>query len=327
MSDNGQGTLEQQLEQWKKRTDVVSQALLKLHDLPLYRQLAATPSQDPDILRLLSIAQQLYEQFDLLLQVITQAQQYYQQSQRLWGSGSDLKLAIALLSEASVALILGSSTPDSSPRVTPEIAFNGIRCQYQIVVNELAQREPRQAQQAQALHQAFVQTGQSWTQLETLYASALAAQQEAQRKIFFLDEGEGEGEGAGPPSLPEPAELLSLKGVLDQLAQSRDRLEAQALLRRLNQWQGQCQKLAGAIAPALTFYNTRLNRRQELRGRLNALLAKAQAKGKIEHPELSRLAQASQQLLYHHPIALNRAEAVIQQYEQRLNQAICETWV
>ncbi|NJR71385.1 MAG: hypothetical protein HC771_24270 [Synechococcales cyanobacterium CRU_2_2] len=256
--------------------------------------------------------------------MITQAQQYYQQSQRLWGGGSDLKLAIALLTEASVALILESSTPDSSPRVTPEIAFNGIRCQYQIVVNELAQRETRQAQQAQALHQAFVQTGQSWTQLETLYASALAAQQEAQRKIF-LDEGEGEG--GGLPPLPEPAELLSLKGVLDQLAQSRDRLEAQALLGRLNQWQGQCQNLAGAIAPALTFYNTRLNRRKELRGRLKALLAKAQAKGKIERPELSRLAHASQQLLYHHPVALNRAEAVIQQYERRLNQAICETWV
>ena len=59
--------------------------------------------------------------------------------------------------------------------------------------------------------------------------------------------------------------------------------------------------------------------RQELRGRLEALQAKAAAKGKIEDETLTDIAQQAKKLLYSRPTPLAQAANLVEQYEKRLN--------
>jgi len=62
-----------------------------------------------------------------------------------------------------------------------------------------------------------------------------------------------------------------------------------------------------------------LELRRELRGRLSALRAKAQAKGVSEDTSLSEIAKRASTLLYAKPTPMNEATTLVQQYEQRLN--------
>lgn len=59
--------------------------------------------------------------------------------------------------------------------------------------------------------------------------------------------------------------------------------------------------------------------RQELRGRLDALKAKATAKGYAEDMQLAKLAEQAKQLLYTRPTPLKQAEEAVKQYEVSLN--------
>ena len=63
-----------------------------------------------------------------------------------------------------------------------------------------------------------------------------------------------------------------------------------------------------------------LDTRQELRGRLDALTAKALAKGKVEDPLLTDLAMRARQLLYTSPTDLTLAIDLVREYERGLNQ-------
>jgi hypothetical protein len=62
-----------------------------------------------------------------------------------------------------------------------------------------------------------------------------------------------------------------------------------------------------------------LETRQELRGRLDALKAKALARGVVEDAILVELAQTAKRLLYTRPTNLSQANQLISQYEKRLN--------
>ncbi len=62
-----------------------------------------------------------------------------------------------------------------------------------------------------------------------------------------------------------------------------------------------------------------LQTRQELRGRLDALKAKATAKGHAEDVQLAKLAEQAKQLLYTRPTPLKQAEETVKQYEVLLN--------
>jgi hypothetical protein len=65
-----------------------------------------------------------------------------------------------------------------------------------------------------------------------------------------------------------------------------------------------------------------LDTRQELRGRLDALTAKALAKGKAEDPLLTDLAVAARQVLYTSPTDLNLAIELVRKYERGLNHSL-----
>ncbi|MBA3923067.1 MAG: hypothetical protein H0X31_15785 [Nostocaceae cyanobacterium] len=62
-----------------------------------------------------------------------------------------------------------------------------------------------------------------------------------------------------------------------------------------------------------------LHTRLELRGRLDALIAKALARGMVEDSSLTELAMRAKQLLYTRPTPLNQAAELVSRYEKRLN--------
>lgn len=62
-----------------------------------------------------------------------------------------------------------------------------------------------------------------------------------------------------------------------------------------------------------------LELRAELRGRLDALQAKALARGLAENATLSQLAEDAKRLLYTRPTPLDKAAELVTQYEQELN--------
>jgi hypothetical protein len=88
----------------------------------------------------------------------------------------------------------------------------------------------------------------------------------------------------------------------------------------LGNWLKQAQSAIAAAESAIVTSQHHLQTRQELRGRLDALKAKALAKGKAEDPELSDLAIRAKQLLYSRPTPMNQALELVSAYERRLNE-------
>ncbi len=308
--------LDQQLETWKKRTDIISQALLQLHDLPIYQQLSAHPPADAKTQAILQEVQQLYEQFDQLLNVLQQARQYRDESAGLLSSNQGRAAAQRLLHQSSVPLVLASETRPSEAQIvdqtiTPEAAIALLIRRCKTVNATLQQAQADLQQQAAQLRQNLAQAQRDLSQLETLNHSTQALRQEYEQKISTVD---------GPAPTPQPS-LSALRQTLISLSQeSTDAPAATARTLQLQQWKQQQQESQQSLESALLFYQERLNLRQELRGRLSALQAKAQAKQKIEDPALSQLAQKAERSLYSRPTSLKQAETLVQQYEQQLNQ-------
>jgi hypothetical protein len=114
---------------------------------------------------------------------------------------------------------------------------------------------------------------------------------------------------------------------IDALSQWLDRLEVKF-----------SERMYSPVNVGLTNWNTKANAliakeentvyanrlpvitRQELRGRLDALKAKALAKGMVEDPILTDLSERAKHLLYTRPTPLAEASDLVRQYEKRLNQ-------
>lgn len=89
----------------------------------------------------------------------------------------------------------------------------------------------------------------------------------------------------------------------------------------LQNWRVRTQEYLSAQQQAYTDNQTALEMRQELRGRLQALQAKALAKGMAENEYLSQIAQQAKQLLYTRPTPLEQAIQLVSEYEKVLNRS------
>jgi hypothetical protein len=87
----------------------------------------------------------------------------------------------------------------------------------------------------------------------------------------------------------------------------------------LDNWTIKAKEYIASEQQAYAVNNAPLQTRRELRGRLDALQAKALARQLIEDPILTELALQAKQLLYTRPTPLNKAAELITQYEKRLN--------
>ena len=74
-----------------------------------------------------------------------------------------------------------------------------------------------------------------------------------------------------------------------------------------------------AAESALQVNRIPINERRELRGRLQALQAKASAHGLGEQPELTDIRSKASKLLYGTPTPLDEARDLVRQYERLIN--------
>lgn len=113
---------------------------------------------------------------------------------------------------------------------------------------------------------------------------------------------------------------------IDALSQWLTRLEAKFAERLvtpvrvgLDNWTARAKEYIAAEERAWNANKAPVETRQELRGRLDALKAKALARGLAEDAILYELAENAKRLLYTRPTPLDKAAQLVSQYEKRLN--------
>ncbi len=87
----------------------------------------------------------------------------------------------------------------------------------------------------------------------------------------------------------------------------------------LQNWNTKAKEYIAKEEKAYAANQAPIETRMELRGRLDALQAKALARGMAEDNILSELGQKAKELLYTRPTPLDKATELISQYEKRLN--------
>ncbi len=119
---------------------------------------------------------------------------------------------------------------------------------------------------------------------------------------------------------PKPAgERDALPSWLERLKTKRGEGVVAAVGVGLRNWTIAAREALGSDRAALEESKRLLETRSELRGRLDALKAKARAYSIAEEQGLMALAEQARQLLYSRPSALDRAAFLLSEYEAKLN--------
>ncbi len=147
-------------------------------------------------------------------------------------------------------------------------------------------------------------------QLKEIHVKAIAAFAECQDKV--LDQS------ILLPPLPEN-QIEALRQWLMKLETKLAEGLVNPIIVGLDNWTIKAREYIASEQQAYAVNNAPLQTRRELRGRLDALQAKAMARGLIEDSILTELALQAKQLLYSRPTPLNKAAELISQYEKRLN--------
>jgi hypothetical protein len=169
------------------------------------------------------------------------------------------------------------------------------------------------AHQRQQLQADFAAAPQSLQKLKQLNQDSIAAYIESQSKIKHNL----------PTISPFPeAEIAEMERWLERLTIKFAAGIFAPVRIGLTNWHHKIQAYTTTAASALAANRLPLATRQELRGRLDALTAKALAKGKAEDPLLADLATQARSTLYSSPTDLNLAIDLVRQYERGLNQRL-----
>ncbi len=147
-------------------------------------------------------------------------------------------------------------------------------------------------------------------QLKEIHLKAIAAFAECQDKV--LDHS------ILLPPLPEE-QIQALRQWLMKLETKLAEGLVNPIMVGLDNWTIKAREYIASEQQAYAVNNAPLQTRRELRGRLDALQAKALARRLVEDPILTELALQAKQLLYTRPTPLNKAAELISQYEKRLN--------
>ncbi len=166
------------------------------------------------------------------------------------------------------------------------------------------------ARQRQQIQSDFVTASEQLQQLRQLNLDAIAAATESQAKIRH-------NLPLGSPILD--AEIRAMEQWLARLVSTFEGGNIVPASVGLTNWLGKVREYTRSAQSAVTANRLPLAQRQELRGRLDALGAKALAKGKAEDPILADLALQARQVLYSSPTDLDRAIDLVAQYDRRLN--------
>jgi uncharacterized coiled-coil DUF342 family protein len=147
-------------------------------------------------------------------------------------------------------------------------------------------------------------------QLITLNQEAIASFAETQEKISDC------------PSLASPLPLEQIEAMEQWLKRLETKLQeglTSPVSIGLENFIAKVNEYIAIEKKAIAANRLPIQTRQELRGRLDALKAKAIAKGHAEDLQLANLAEQAKQLLYTRPTSLKQAEETVKQYEVLLN--------
>jgi hypothetical protein len=180
------------------------------------------------------------------------------------------------------------------------------------LINDTRRELATLAQQRQQLQSDFASAPKYLQELRQVNQDSIEAYTETHAKIIHRL----------PVPCPLPAEeLIELDRWLERLVAKFESGLIPPVRVGLTNWLSKVHSYTKTAQSALTANRLPLDTRQELRGRLDALTAKALAKGKAEDPILTDLAIQARQVLYTSPTDLNLATNLVKSYEQRLNLA------
>ncbi len=121
-----------------------------------------------------------------------------------------------------------------------------------------------------------------------------------------------------PPDDGAEEQWKTLQEWLERLEQRRDEQPA-SLTIGIGNWHKSAEACAAHAQERLRLARFPLETRRELRGRLDALKAKARAYGLAEDAAFAALAASAETLLYTRPVDLARAAAALEAYERKLS--------
>jgi hypothetical protein len=181
------------------------------------------------------------------------------------------------------------------------------------LINNVRQELETLAHQRQQLQADFATAPQLLDRLQQLNRDSIAAEAESQTKIKH--------------NLPmhatlPPEELAELERWLARLVAKFESGLIPPVRVGLTNWLAKVQAYTQVTAAALVANRLPLDTRQELRGRLDALSAKALAKGKVEDPVLTDLGIQARAALYTSPTDLTLAIDLVRKYERYLQQLL-----
>jgi DNA repair exonuclease SbcCD ATPase subunit len=148
-------------------------------------------------------------------------------------------------------------------------------------------------------------------QLQTLARAAQTAQAERRQKIERDD-------ASLPEKPPDDRQVAALAPWLATLEQALGRGQWKPVRVGLGKWTAVARDCVAALESARREDEARLQEREELRGLLAALRAKAQDRGLAGDAALAALAQEAWQLLHSRPTPLGRARQKVMEYQARL---------
>ncbi len=167
--------------------------------------------------------------------------------------------------------------------------------------------------QRQQLQSDLLIARENLSQLQQIDRETIAAYTESQSKINHNL----------PLLAPLPAEeLAEMEKWLERLAAKFATGTIAPINVGLTNWTNKLQVYRNAAETVLAANRLPLDTRQELRGRLDALCAKALAKNRVEDPTLAALASQARQVLYTSPTELDLAIDLVQRYERDLNRRL-----
>jgi hypothetical protein len=120
------------------------------------------------------------------------------------------------------------------------------------------------------------------------------------------------------PHAVAPAQSESLAAWFGRLEARQGDERPETIARGLDNWEAALNKAIQAGVQAMQRECAPLETRSELRGRLDALKAKARVYGVAEDAALAALAVQAEELLYARPTDLARSAAAVEAYERRL---------
>jgi hypothetical protein len=180
------------------------------------------------------------------------------------------------------------------------------------LINDARRELETLAQQRQQLESDFATAPKYLQELRQINRDSIEVYTASQAKIIHNL----------PMLLPfPPEEIIELEQWLARLVAKFESGIIPPVRVGLTNWLSKVQADQISAESALRNNRLPLDTRQELRGRLDALTAKALAKGKVEDPILTDLAIQARQVLYASPTDLNLATDLVRSYEQRLNLA------